>query len=173
MLIDPHAAQRFIEGYKAVLLDLHRETGEPVQEDIVATLASARSHLKKNPKSLARSLATLEAAGTPVEPAVQLAMQSLRIEQWVYLRNTTRYAIFVDQAVEHAYAVRGLTNSIDEIVGGTAATFETAIFKFEGVYVCDGIVLNPVFLGSGYKAQFNAAVAAMRKNGRFHAKCEP
>jgi hypothetical protein len=172
MIIEPSAAQRFIEGYKAVLLELHRVSGEPAHKDVIATLASARSYLKENPQSLVSALAKLEAAGTPVASDVQMAIESLRIEQWVYLRRTTRYSIFIDHAVENAYAVLGLTNTITEFVGGTAVTFEAAIFCFEGRYVCDGIVRRPVFLGTGYRAQFNAALTAIKQRGRFHAKCK-
>jgi lysozyme len=36
----------------------------------------------------------------------------------VYLRHTTRYAIFLDKAVKNAYAVMALTTPIHEVVGG-------------------------------------------------------
>lgn len=170
MLIDSDSAYRFINGYKAVLLELHRVSGEPTPKDIVSTLACARSYLKQNPESLDVALSALEAEGTAVAPDVKQALKSLRIERWVYLRSTTRYAIFIDQAAKNAYAVLGLTNPIEAIVGRRAVMFESGVFPFVGHYVCDGIVQSPVFLGPGYKAQFKADLADIKKQGHFHTK---
>jgi hypothetical protein len=173
LLIDSCQASRFIAAYKAVLLEVHRISGEASHDDLIEHLASARSHLKKSPDSLDVALATIELAGTAIAHDVQQALKSLRIEQWVYLRSTTRYAIFLDQAATDAYAVIGLNNSVEEIVGTSAVTFEAGVFSFEGRYACDGIIQTPILLGPGYKRQFNAALADIRKRGNFHAKPEP
>lgn len=65
-------------------------------------------------------------AGTAIAPDVQVALKSLRVEQWVYLRSTTRYAIFLAQAAKEAYAVLGLNNSVEEIVGTSAPEFDSS-----------------------------------------------
>jgi len=94
--------------------------------------------LKGNPESLKSALTTLEMAGTAIAPDVQVALKSLRIEQWVYLRSTTRYAIFLAQAAKEAYAVLGLNNSVEEIVGTSAVAFKAR--PFAGQYGCDQII---------------------------------
>ena len=170
MHIDSDSAYRFINGYKAVLLELHRVSGEPTPKDTVSTLASGRSYLKQHPDSLNVALSALDAASTAVAPDVAQALKSLRIERWTYLRSTTRYAIFIDQEAKHAYAVLGLTNPIEAIVGGNAVMFESAVFPFVGRFVCDGIVQGPVFLGPGYKAQFKTELAAIKRQGHFHTR---
>lgn len=173
MLLNANSALRFIEGYKRVLLEIHRDSAEESDEDIITILAAARKKLKSNSDLLEQTASALAATGQPVEPDVLQALHSMQLGQWVYLRSTTRYAIFIDQAVENAYAVLGLTNAIEDIVGAAAVTFETAVLKFEGQYVCDGIVQNPVFLGPSYRKQFNAALANMKRNGHFHASPKP
>jgi len=173
VLIESSQSSRFISAYKAVLLELHHLSGEATHADLIKNLASARSYLKGNPESLGAALATLELAGTAIAPDVQQALKSLRIEQWVYLRSTSRYAIFLDQAANDAYAVLGLNNSIEEIVGTSAVAFEAGLFRFAGHYVCDGIIQAPILLGPGYRRQFSASFADIRKRGRFHARPEP
>ena len=173
MLIDSHQASRFISEYKTVLLELHNLSGEAMQADIIKNLASARSHLKANPNSLDGVLTALELTGKPISPDIQQALKSLRIEQWVYLRSTTRYAIFLDPSANDAYAVLGLNNSVEEIVGTNAVAFEAGLFSFAGQYVCDGIIQTPILLGPGYKKQFSASLANIRRCGRFHSTPEP
>jgi hypothetical protein len=173
MLIDSHQASRFISAYKAVLLELHHLSGEATHADLITNLASARSYLKGYPDSLGGALTTLELAGTAIARDIQQALKSLRIEQWVYLRSTTRYAIFLDPAANDAYAVLGLNNSVEEIVGTSAVAFEAGLFSFAGSYVCDGIIHAPILLGPGYRRQFSTSLADIRKRGRFHARPEP
>jgi hypothetical protein len=171
-LIESNQAHRFIVAYKAVLSEILRESGEVMDKDLVSSLACARAFLKRNPESLGTALAALGVAGVSIPTDVQRALKSLRIERWIYLRSTTRHAIFIDQAVEHAYAVLGLNDPIQDTVGSSAVAFESAIFSFAGHYVCDGIIQNPARLGPGYKAQCNVDLAAISKRGRFHLNPE-
>jgi hypothetical protein len=173
MLLHPTAAYRFIDGYKAVLLEVLRASGTKSGKDIIKKLSAARSYVKEHPQSLVDAFAALKARGSEVEGDVERAVLSMKVDQWVYLRSTTRHAIFIDSAVKNAYAVRALTNSIDEVAGDSYVTFEAGVFEFMGTYVCDGIILNPVFLGPVYKTQFNTAYSQLRKVGSFHAKPAP
>ena len=167
--LDPDDAMRFIEGYQRVLLEIHRQTSRRKPgRDVIKTLATAREQLKETPEWLERATSALAAAGTPVEPDLLHALRSMQIDRWIHLRSTTRHAIFIDSAAENAYAVLGLTESIDDLLGGAAVAFETAIVPFAGSYLCDGIVQGPILLGPSYRRDFNAALARIRKAGRFH-----
>lgn len=168
-LFDPDDALRFIDGYKRVLLEIHRQTsGRKPARDVVKTLAAARGKLKETPDLLQEAAMALAAAGAAVEPDLLHALRSMRLGRWVYLRSTTRYAIFIDSAAENAYAVLGLTEPIDDLLGGAAVMFETAILPFAGRFICDGIVEGPILLGPGYRRDLNAALVQIRKAGRFH-----
>ena len=46
------------------------------------------------------------------------------------------------------------------------------IFRFQGLFVCDGLALNPVALGPGYRSQLKAVYSQLRKSGKFHARAE-
>ena len=170
MLLHPDAARRFIDGYKSVLLEIHARMNVPRSQDLLDDLAKARGLAKAQPTALTDALAALKADGRGLADDVEQAIVSMRIARWVYLRSTTRHAIFIDHDVTNAYAVLALTNPIDAIVGGSGVTFEAGVFEFMGRYVCDGIVQSPVFLGAGYKGEFNTAYACIRREGRFHMK---
>ena len=169
MLIAREPALRFIEGYKAILLRVLVDAGMPRTRSITDDLAAARSHAKDRPELIDHAIAELEATGQPVEPNVINAVRSLKVDQWVYLRHTKTFAVFIDKAVENAYQVRALTTPLNQLVDEPPFAFEMGVFEYEGFFVCDGLALNPVALGPGYKAQLKAAYSTIRKAGRLHA----
>jgi len=169
MLLPREQALRFIDGYKAVLLRILEDTNTPTTGSINDDLASARTLVKTDRGLLEAALSELEAEGKSVEPTVASAIRSLRVEQWVYLRHTKTFAVFLDKRIENAYAVRALTTPLDELLDEPPFTFEAGLLEFEGLFICDGLVLNPVILGPGYRSQLKSAYAQLRKAGKFHA----
>jgi hypothetical protein len=167
MLISPVAAQRFMAGYKTLLLHVHAEFRLKKGSSVIAELAAARGYLTEHPQNLSVALAALEADQRGIEDDIATAIRSMRVDQWVYLRHTTRYAVFIDQEMTTARAVRALTDPIAAITGQPAVTFKAGIFEFDGCYVCDGIIETPVYLGSGYRASYNAGYTQLRKTGKF------
>lgn len=109
MLLDPESAKWFIAGYSAVLLEILRNIKAQTTRNMIGDLAKARGHLKNHPAAIEDALRTLHDNGHPVQPRVVAAIRSIQVDQWVYLRSTTRYAVFIDSATENAYAVLGLT----------------------------------------------------------------
>jgi len=173
MLLDPESAKSFIAGYGAVLLEILRNIKVRTTSNLIGDFAKARGHLKHHPAAIDDALHTLHDRCHPIEPRVGAAIRSIRVDQWVYLRSTTRYAVFIDSAADNAYAVLGLTDPIDANTGGQSVTFEAGIVELDGAYVCDGVVKGPVFLGSGLRRQFNASLAELRRSGRFHKAPRP
>lgn len=170
MLLPRDQALRFIKGYKAVLLQVLSASGKPRSGSIIDDLAAARTHAKEKPELMENAFSELSAQGRWIGETVANAIRTMQVSQWVYLRHTKTAAIFLDKEVKNAFAVKALTTPLFEVVKEPPFTFEAGVFKYLGNYVCDGIVLNPVLLGPGYKAQFNAAYSTIRKAGRFHAK---
>ena len=167
MLLAPESASRFINNYKTILLEVLRAMGQSPTNNVVHDLARARTHCSQRPEAIATAISVLQDAGHALDTEVVRSLSTLQVGQWVYLRHTTRYAIFLDKTVKNAYAIKALTTPIHEVVGGQAAAFETGLVEFEGQFVCDGIVMGPVFLGAGYRAEFNAMYSDLRKSGHF------
>jgi hypothetical protein len=170
MLLPREHALRFINGYKPVLLRVLANTKTAAKGSINDDLASARSLLKDDRGLLETALSDLAAEGSPIEADVASAIRSIKIELWMYLKHTKTFAVFLDKEVKNAYAVRALTTPLNELVDEPPFAFEAGIFEFEGVYVCDGLALNPVALGPGYRSQLKAAYSLLRKSGHFHAR---
>jgi hypothetical protein len=159
--------------YKRALLEVHRLASCPPSDDFVQMLASARSASQENTRLLDAAVLELEKVGVPLSPDVHRAVQSLRLKQWVYLRDTTKHSIFIDSEEREAFAVVGLTDRIRDLLGRSAVAFRTGIVEFRGRFVCDGIIQNPVLLGANYKREFNAMLADLKKESRLHIACDP
>lgn len=167
MLLDPIQTQRFIAGYKALLLHVHAVAKLNKGKSVIADLAVARGYLTEHPQNLNAAFAELEADGRGIADDIATAIKSMQVDQWVYLRHTTRYAVFIDHEMTIARAVRALTDPISAITGKPAVMFKAGVFELDGCFVCDGIIEAPVYLGPGYRATYNTAYARLRETGHF------
>ena len=170
MLLPRDLALRFINGYKPTLLRVLANAGNKETGEINTDLTAARTLAKDNPSLIEVALASLAEEGKPVEPDVASAIRSIRVELWLYVKHTKTFAVFLDAKAENGYAVRALTTPLNELVDEPPFAFEAGIFEYEGMFVCDGLVLNPIALGPGYRSQLKAAYSLLRKSGGFHAR---
>lgn len=168
MVIDPQAAQIFINGYSRLLAEVHRLSNGKSGLALMNMLAAARDVTIASPSIVESAASKLDENGSPVPQEVVFAIKSLQLKQWVYLRDTTAYSVFLEPSGKDAYAVLGLTDRLRDILGGSGVSLRTGIVEFGGRYVCDGIVSNPVWLGSNYRKDFAALLAALKKEGKFH-----
>jgi hypothetical protein len=168
MVIESQAAQTFINGYSRLLAEVHRlSSGKPGLK-LLNMLAAARDVTIASPSIVESAVLKLEENGSPVPQEVVGAIKSLQLKQWVYLRDTTAYSVFLEPSGKDAYAVLGLTDRLRDILGGSGVSLRTGIVEFCGRFVCDGIVSNPVWLGSNYRKDFAALLVALKKEGKFH-----
>ena len=173
MVIDPESADTFIAGYKMLLSEAHRLAGGRSSPNLLRTLASGREAVRANPELLGQAVACLEESGERLSSDVRRAMGSLRLRQWVYLKDTTKYSIFIAPEENEAFGVVGLTDRIRNILGGAAVTFRAGVVEYQGKYVCDGILESHMWLGPNYKREYNSMFAALKREGRFRVACEP
>ena len=168
MVIDPQAAQTFIRGYSRLLAEVHRLTSGKAGLPLLKMLAAARDVTIASPSIIDSAASELERKESPVPLEIIVAIKSLDLKQWVYLRDTTRYSIFLEPSGEDAYAVLGLTDRLRDLLGGSGVSFRAGMVEFGGHFVCDGIVSDPVWLGANYRKEFSANLATLKKEGRFH-----
>lgn len=170
MLLPPDSAFRFIEGYKAILLQVLADAGIDQTGDVTKDLVAARSHMNGKPEQIDLAIAHLGKMGQPVDTAVESAARSMNVRRWIYLRHGKMFAVFLDTKAENAFQVRALTTPLNELAGEPPVMFEAGVFEYDGVFVCDGLAANPLFLGPNYTASFRAAYSAIRKAGRVHTR---
>lgn len=168
MIIAPRAAETFIHGYSSLLAEVHRLSNGEAGLELLKMLAAARDITIATPSIIESAASKLEDSGSPVPPEVVYAIKSLQLKQWVYLRDTKTYSVFLEPAGKAAYAVLGLTNRVRDLLGGSGVSFRTGLVEYCGRFVCDGIVSNPVWLGPNYRKEFSANLAVLKKEGKFH-----
>lgn len=168
MVIDPKDAQRFISGYTRILAEVHRLSHGKPGLDLLNMLAAARDTAIANPSLVDTAASNLESADVALPEEVFKAVQSLKLRDWIFLRDTTKYSVFIDPEGKEAYAVLGLTQRLRDIVGGTGVVLRTGVLHFQGSYVCDGIISRTVWLGTNYRREYSEMFAALKKSGGFH-----
>jgi hypothetical protein len=173
VVIDPRSAAVFIADYKRLLSEAHRLARGPALPNLLQTLASGRDAIQTTPGLLSQAVIRLEESGKPLSSEAQRAIEKLRVRQWVYLKDTSKYSIFVAQEEQEAFGVVGLTDPIRRILGGSAVTFRAGVVEYRGRYVCDGLLGSHAWLGPNYKRDFNALFKELRAEGRFHVHSEP
>ena len=173
MIISAQAANAFIHGYSRILQQIHAESGQPQPTQdmhIYQLLMMARNIYMHTPSLLDQALATLQATGQlPPEDVVE-AVRQLRVSQWVYLKDTRYYSVFMHPTEQAAYAVQGLTNRLREVIGGTGALIEVGMTSYAGHYISDSLIAKVVWLGPQYKRELNEKLAQLRQAGHFYAQ---
>jgi hypothetical protein len=172
MTLDPPFGLAFINGYKYLLLAIKGGSRRLKGDALLKVLAASRGQLQKNPKLLDAAVKTLYAESLVVTDEVVEAVRTLRVKQWVYLRDTRTHSIFLDPAAEVALGVLGLTQRVRDITGASGVVVETGIVRYRGRFVCDGLATPIAMLGRNYRASFNESFRALKAQGRYHVTAE-
>jgi GNAT superfamily N-acetyltransferase len=172
MLLPREQALRFINGYKPALLRVLENTNTASTGSINDDLVAARAMVVEDRNLLDVALNDLASEGAPVDPEVVSAIRRIKVGIWIYLKHTRTFAVFLDKEAKEAYAVRALTTPFNELLDEPPFAFETGVFEFQGLFVCDGLAQRPVALGPGYRSQLTAAYSRLRKSGHFHERAE-
>jgi hypothetical protein len=136
---------QFIDGYKRFLL--FAADPEDAASDLHARLASGRDVYLEE-RSLLDSFLEQQ---TDIEDWVVEAIRNIEVADWVYLRDTKKYSLFVRADQSAAFAVAGLTERIRNILGYSGILVRTGIFPLGEKYVCDGLIVNRANLDVNYK----------------------
>jgi hypothetical protein len=166
--LEPTVANAFIAGYKRLLLEIGLRGRAPKTGNVSSVLASARRQLTETPGLLDKALANLRARSEEVDEEIVRAVRTLRVNHWVFLRDTKAYSIFVHPSEETAFGVLGLTQPVRDIAGASGVAIETGIVRFTGRFVCDGLVTRIIHLGPNYRKSYSRVYSAAKAEGRFY-----
>ncbi len=172
MILEPHAAAQFIQGYKTLLLEIDAQVSGNRARRVLEKLVAAREQLCQDRSLLKKGLDRVKAKDLEISPAVIQAVEDLEIEHWVYLRDTKRHSIFIHPKGHSAFGVLGLTDPIRDIVGGSGVVMETGLARYCGRFVCDGLISGTVYLGPNYRKSYGRAYSSLKAEGHFHVTYE-
>jgi hypothetical protein len=171
MVLEPHLAAQFIQGYKTLLLEIDAQVSGNGARRILERLVAAREQLCKDRSLLKKGLDGVKAKDLDISSAVIQAVEDLQIEQWIYLRDTKHHSIFIHPKGHSAFGVVGLTDPIRDIVGSSGVVMETGLARYCGRFVCDGFISGAIFLGPNYKS-YGRTYSSLNASGHFHVTCE-
>jgi hypothetical protein len=168
MVIDSPTAQRFIAAYKDFLCTLV-SAQDKAGKGVTQWLALGRDRYVQD-----RALLDAYRAANPKADAQMLdAIAHSQFGQWVHLKDTRAYSVLLDMEATRAYAVLGLTQPLRTIgmtnnqAMGSGLVMQAALLPLNGRWVCDGLIQNPVWLGTNYRRSYTASYTALRKAGAF------
>jgi len=107
-VIDPATANDFILGYKDFLLFAAGAAGNDQKGEFFDELAFGRNALLVDPGLLSQ----FRAESAEKHEPVFLAIANMQVSDWIYLRDTSRYYVFIKADQRSACAVRGLTETV-------------------------------------------------------------
>jgi hypothetical protein len=172
MVLEPPSAAQFIQGYKTLLLEIELEVSGSGARPIVEKLVAARKQLHQDCSLLKTALDRLKAKNFDMSPAVIEAVEDLQLEQWIYLRDTKRYSIFIHPKGHCAFGVVGLTDPIRHLVGSSGVVMETGLARYCGRFVCDGLVSGVIVLGPNYRKSYARRYSSLKADGHFYVQYE-
>ena len=165
MKIEDKLANNFIKRYMAFLMFAYQECCEVGDEkELLNKLNLGRDAFLKDRNLLREYLVKSKEKSSLFYDAID----SLEVGEWVYLRDTTKYSLFVKTDESASYAVLGLTQPIKEIFGCSGLYMKTGIIRLGPNFVCDGLIVNQVQLGKNYRDGFNSTYRRMKSSGKFH-----
>ncbi len=98
MILEPDAASQFIYWYRVLLLEIESASSPDPDRNTLAVMASARRRMCETPALLDHAVARLSARLDQPDERVVKAMRTLSVGDWIYLRDTKTYSIFMDVA---------------------------------------------------------------------------
>lgn len=146
MKLEPHIAQVFISGYQAILFNLTGPRKTATRRDFLARLVDGRRQLAEEPSRLDVVLKEIRAKRFHVPLQVEQTIRTLRVGNWIYLKDTRYYSVFLDSNVEWGLGVAGLNDRLRDIVGGSGVFMKTGVVEYGGRYVCDGLIEDFVYI---------------------------
>lgn len=162
MVIDRPQANRFITTYMVFLGTLvtadEKHGNRPVQwlvigrQRYVADRSTLQTYRTQHPDADAEMLD---------------AITALRVERWVYLKDTRSYSVFLPEDGRSALGVLGLTDRLSDITGGSGLLVRTGVMPLGGRWVCDGLLEGDIVIGPQMRRNITDEYQALRRAGQF------
>lgn len=163
MVISPTLSRRFIDAYMGFLGTLLPDSVKQGKSNH-QWLVKARQLYQEDPEALHR----YRERHPDADEDMLSAIAALKVQRWVYLKDTTAYSVWMDADCVQAYGVLGLTQRIRDVTDGESGVLiTTGLMPLGKRWVSDGLIENAVWLGQNIRRGYTAAYSKLRQNGRF------
>ena len=113
----------------------------------------------------------MRTAGTALDEDVLHAMRYIRLQRWIYLRNTHSHSIFLDKTGSAAYGALGLTWRLRDITGASGMLLDTALLNYRGQIICDALMASVAMRRTNLRRDYNRLLTTARAEGRYSSEC--
>jgi hypothetical protein len=159
MIIDEKEAMIFIEAYKAFLLSMKTTKSRNLYQQLWSGIFA----YKKNRDLFNEYRRSIVCIDQKVADAIQV----MRYSTWLLIKQTRKYAIFMDLSSRNLYGVCGLTQPLNDIIEGTFFTLECGLMNYKNKIVFDGLIRRPVYLGKNYRKSYGIFIAKLNYKEEF------
>ena len=163
MVITPALARRFIDTYMHFLGTLMPDSVKK-GKSTTQWLVLARKVYQEN-----RDVLDQYRKQHPQADVVMLdTIAALKVQRWMYLKDTTAYSVLMDETCQQAYGVLGLTQRVRDITDGDSGVLmTTGLMPLAGRWVTDGLIEDLVWLGKNYRRDLTLTYNQLRQSGQF------
>ena len=163
MVITLTLARRFIDAYMHFLGSLLPDSAKK-GKSTTQWLVLARKVYKENREVLDQYRKRHPQADADILDAIA----ALKVQRWIYLKDTRAYSVWMDETCEQAYGVLGLTQRIRDVAQGeSGVVMTTGVMPLGGRWVTDGLAENLVWLGPNIRRDYAERYQHLRQTGRF------
>jgi hypothetical protein len=173
MILSTKQSSEFIKDYSLIMTQIYGLSTDKSKSSIAKIIAIARKKYCKDHSILESSLKILKDRSITISPEVISAVRSLEVKNWIYLKDTRSYSIFIDSSTKTAYGVLGLTERLRNMIGGTCAVVETGLLKYDKKYIFDGIVSQILWIGKNLKQDYSAMLKEIKRQGQYYDSFAP
>ena len=166
MRLSQEKADEFIKEYSLFLFEVAQAHGAPDDAQLLEILAFGRQAFLSNPTLLNEYQQNYQKMPSWIFNAIS----NLMVKNWVYLKDTSQYSVFVNTDENKSYAVIGLTEPVKNIFDRSGMYIETGVFICENSYICDGIFSNAVVIETNNKKRYSKLFQEQKSLGFFYKK---
>jgi hypothetical protein len=163
MVITPALARRFIGAYMDFLGTLLPDSAKKGKSTTQWLVLARKVYLEN------REVLDQYRKQHPQADAEMLdAIAALKVQRWIYLKDTTSYSVWMDEPCKQAYGVLGLTQRVRDVTDGDSGVLmTTGLMPLAGRWVTDGLIEDLVWLGKNYRRDLTSTYNQLRQSGQF------
>ncbi len=176
MILPPTLSRPFIRTYQALLdtttmmLNPEAFVNATSKEDKLRNLQNARESLFSGEVLFEEVLSRTREDGVLLDDEALGAIRRLRLQRWIYLRDTSRGSILLDMEMPASYLVVGLTEPLRTLTGRCSIVLKAAIAPMRDMFFSDGLMATVVYIGPNIRSDYNDKQRRLREQGTYYKR---
>ncbi len=155
MILPDPIARTFIRTYTALLDMTARMLDMKVTGEGIRGYHLKREALFKGEIGFDEVLAAVREENIELDAASLNAIRRLRLQNWIYLRDTRGGSIILDNEAPVSFQVLGLTEPLRTLTGSSGRLIHAAIAPMGSVFIADGLMSTMLHIGPNMRGDLN------------------